>query len=155
MHCSFSRVGPVENGPAGLIAALQSAVGPGGTLVMPSMTDDDEHIFEPERTPCLGMGVVADTFWRLPGVRSDSPHAFAARGPFAASITAPQPADIPPTASTARLAGYPSWTARYFYWVLVTLQYNHPPGREYVRCAVQAQEHSYSERWPASTPGLC
>ena len=51
------------------------------------MTDDDEHIFEPERTPCLGMGVVADTFWRLPGVlRSDSPHAFAARGPFAASI---------------------------------------------------------------------
>ena len=70
---------------------------------MPSMTDDDEHIFEPERTPCLGMGVVADTFWRLPGVlRSDSPHAFAARGPFAASITAPQPADIP-TASTARL----------------------------------------------------
>ena len=96
VHCSFSRVGPVENGPAGLIAALQSAVGPGGTLVMPSMTDDDEHIFEPERTPCLGMGVVADTFWRLPGVlRSDSPHAFAARGPFAASITAPQPADIP------------------------------------------------------------
>ena len=80
-YCSFSRVGPVENGPAGLIAALQSAVGPGGTLVMPSMTDDDEHIFEPERTPCLGMGVVADTFWRLPGVlRSDSPHAFLRRG---------------------------------------------------------------------------
>ena len=66
VHCSFSRVGPVENGPAGLIAALQSAVGPVCTLVMPSMTDDDEHIFEPERTPCLGMGVVADTFWRLP-----------------------------------------------------------------------------------------
>ena len=42
-------VGPVENGPAGLIAALQSAVGPGGTLVMPSMTDD-EHIFEPAHT---------------------------------------------------------------------------------------------------------
>ena len=58
----LTEVGPVENGPAGLIAALQSAVGPGGTLVMPSMTDDDEHIFEPERTPCLGMGVVADTF---------------------------------------------------------------------------------------------
>ena len=59
-------------------AALQSAVGPGG-LWSCSMTDDDEHIFEPERTPCLGMGVVADTFWRLPGVlRIDSPHAFAA-----------------------------------------------------------------------------
>jgi len=35
------------------------------------------------------MGVVADTFWRLPGVlRSDSPHAFAAQGPQAAWITA-------------------------------------------------------------------
>lgn len=96
VHCSFSRVGPVEHGPAGLIAALQSAVGPGGTLVMPSMTDDDEHIFEPEHTPCLGMGVVADTFWRLPGVlRSDGPHAFAARGPHAAAITALHPVNIP------------------------------------------------------------
>ena len=64
LHCSFSRVGPVENGPAGLFCS-SVCCGTGGTLVMPSMTDDDEHIFEPERTPCLGMGVIADTFWRL------------------------------------------------------------------------------------------
>jgi aminoglycoside 3-N-acetyltransferase len=96
VHCAFSRVQPVENGPRGLIAALQNALGPGGTLVMPSMTDDDDHPFDPEKTPCRGMGIVADTFWRLPGVlRSDSPHAFAARGPLAEKITAPHPIDIP------------------------------------------------------------
>jgi aminoglycoside 3-N-acetyltransferase len=44
----------------------------------------------------MGMGVVADTFWRLPNVlRSDSPHAFAAQGPAAALITAPHPVGVP------------------------------------------------------------
>ncbi len=42
---------------------------------MPSLTDDDEVPFDARRTPCMGMGVVANTFWRMPGVlRSDSPH---------------------------------------------------------------------------------
>jgi aminoglycoside N3'-acetyltransferase len=95
-HCAFSRVGPVEGGPAGLIRALQTALGPAGTLVMPSMTDDDDTVFDPRCTPCAGMGIVADTFWRLPGVlRSDSPHAFAASGPQAARITAAHPIDFP------------------------------------------------------------
>lgn len=96
VHTAFSRVAPVEGGPQGLIDALQAALGPGGTLVMPSMSDDDDHPFEPGATPCLGMGVVADSFWRLPGVlRSDSPHAFAAVGPRAAEITADHPLDVP------------------------------------------------------------
>ena len=96
VHCSFSKARPVEGGPLGLIAALQSAIGPDGTLVMPSMTDDDDHPFDPEKTPCRELGIVSDTFWRLPGVlRSDSPHAFAARGPEASGIAAPHPADIP------------------------------------------------------------
>jgi aminoglycoside 3-N-acetyltransferase len=96
VHCAFSKVQPVETGPLGLIAALQNALGPEGTLVMPSMTDDDDHPFDPKTTSCRGMGIVADTFWRLPEVkRSDSPHAFAARGPMAARITAPHPVDIP------------------------------------------------------------
>lgn len=96
VHCAFSRVGPVEGGPVGLIRALQSALGPAGTLVMPSMTDDDDNVFDPRSTPCPGMGVVADSFWRLPAVlRSDSPHAFAASGLHAAAITAPHPIDFP------------------------------------------------------------
>ena len=96
VHTSFSRVGPVENGPLGLIRALQAALGPNGTLVMPSMTDDDDHPFDPRTTSCPGMGVVADTFWRMPGVlRSDSPHAFAAVGPEAVRITTAHPLDMP------------------------------------------------------------
>ena len=96
VHTSFSKVGPVENGPLGLIQALQAVLGPGGTLVMPSMSDDDDHPFDRRSTPCLGMGVVAEMFWRMPGVvRSDSPHAFAAIGPDAKRITAEHPLDVP------------------------------------------------------------
>ena len=96
VHSAFSKVRPVEGGPEGLIAALQAAVGPEGTLVMPSMSDDDDHPFDATSTPCRGLGVVADTFWRLPGVlRSNSPHACAASGRDAAYVTAPHPLDVP------------------------------------------------------------
>lgn len=96
VHTAFSRIRPVEGGPAGLIDALRAALGSGGTLVMPSMADDDEHGFDPATSPCRSMGVVADTFWRLPGVlRSDSPHAFAAAGPHAAELTRDHPVDLP------------------------------------------------------------
>jgi aminoglycoside 3-N-acetyltransferase len=96
VHTGFSKVGPIDGGPAGLIAALRDAIGHEGTLVMPSMSDDDDHPFEPTRTPCLAMGIVAETFWRMPGVlRSDSPHAFAAAGPRAAEMTATHPLDVP------------------------------------------------------------
>lgn len=96
VHCAFSRVRPVAGGPLGLIVALRAALGPAGTLVMPSMSYDDEHPFDPRATPTLEMGVVADTFWRQPGVRrSDSPHAFAAEGPLAERITQPHPYDVP------------------------------------------------------------
>jgi aminoglycoside 3-N-acetyltransferase len=95
VHTSFSRVAPVEGGPLGLIVALRNAVGPAGTLVMPSMSDDDDHPFDPVKTACLGMGIVADSFWRLPDVlRSNSPHAFAAVGPGAAAITAEHPLHV-------------------------------------------------------------
>jgi aminoglycoside N3'-acetyltransferase len=63
---------------------------------MPAMADDDLHAFDPATSPCRSMGVVADTFWRLPGVlRTDSPHAFAAAGPRAREITRNQPVDVP------------------------------------------------------------
>jgi aminoglycoside N3'-acetyltransferase len=96
VHTSFRATGPVEGGPQGLIAALRSVLGPEGTLVMPSMSDDDDHPFDITSTPAAGMGVVADTFWRMPRVlRSDSPHAFAAIGPKAAEITAAHPVNVP------------------------------------------------------------
>jgi len=101
VHTAFSKVGSVEGGPRGLIDALGAALGPDGTLVMPSMSDDDEQPFDPAASSCAAMGVVADAFWRLPGVRrSDNPHAFAAAGARAREITALHPVDVPhgPTA---------------------------------------------------------
>lgn len=96
MHTSYRAVRPIAGGPEGLVAALRQALGPGGTLVMPSMSDDDDAPFDPRATSCIGMGVTADTFWRMPDVwRSDSPHAFAAIGPRAAAIVAPHPVEIP------------------------------------------------------------
>ena len=63
---------------------------------MPSMGEDDDHAFDPKTSGCRWLGIVADTFWRLPGVlRTDNIHAFAAIGRHAAAITAPQPVDIP------------------------------------------------------------
>lgn len=63
---------------------------------MPSMADTDDAPFDPASSPCRAMGIVAHTFWQMPGVlRSDSPHAFAAAGPDAAAITAPHPVDVP------------------------------------------------------------
>jgi aminoglycoside N3'-acetyltransferase len=92
VHTSFRAVRPVERGPLGLIEALQAALGPRGTLVMPSMTDDDDRVFDPAITPARDMGIVADSFWRLPGVRRSNHFAsFAAAGPHAAEITADHP----------------------------------------------------------------
>ncbi len=112
VHTAVSNVRPVEGGPQGLILALRDTLGPDGTLVMPSMSDDDERIFDPGATPCAGMGVVADTFWRQPGVlRSDSPHAFAAQGPAAAAIVAPHPVEVPhgPDSPVGRVHDMDGW----------------------------------------------
>ena len=97
VHTSFRAVRPVEGGPAGLIEALLEALGPDGTLVMPSWTGSDEEPFDRERTPASeDLGVVAETFWRMPGVvRSDHAFAFAALGPKAAEIVS-GPLPLPP-----------------------------------------------------------
>ena len=96
VHTSFSKVKPVEGGPDGLIHALQASLGDEGTLVMPSMSYDDDRPFDKHTSPCPEMGIVANTFWRLPGVlRSDSNHAFAAAGPLAEEILATHPIDRP------------------------------------------------------------
>lgn len=96
VHTSFSKVKPVEDGPIGLITALRAALGSTDTLVMPSMSYDDDHPFDKKMSLCPEMGIVADSFWRLPKVlRSENNHAFAAVGPWAASITALHPIDSP------------------------------------------------------------
>ena len=96
VHTSFRAVRPVEGGPLGLIRALRSVLGEEGTLVMPTMTDG-ETVFDPASTPTCDMGITAELFWRQPGVRR-SPHpggSFAAEGPMAERICAPQPLSPP------------------------------------------------------------
>jgi aminoglycoside 3-N-acetyltransferase len=97
VHTSFRATRPVEGGPLGLIGALRDAIGPDGTLVMPSWSEDDDRPFDPMTSPASpSLGVVADTFWRLPGVlRSNHFHTFAAAGPEASGITS-DPLPLPP-----------------------------------------------------------
>lgn len=92
VHTSFRALRPIAGGPDGLIDALLEALGPAGTLVMPTMTDGQSP-FDPHGTPTLDMGVVAERFWRRAGVlRSTHPGgSFAAMGPQAGFICAPQP----------------------------------------------------------------
>lgn len=99
VHTSFRATRPVEGGPRGLIEALREAVGAEGTLVMPSWPGRDDEPFDPRTTPAAAdLGIVADTFWRGPGVvRSEHFFAFAAAGPDAERITS-GPLPLPPHA---------------------------------------------------------
>jgi aminoglycoside 3-N-acetyltransferase len=100
VHTSFRAVRPIQGGPAGLITALQQAIGADGTLVMPSWTGSDDDVFDPATTPpSEDLGVVAGTFWQMAGVvRSRHPFAFAASGPQAAFVTS-DPIALPPHAA--------------------------------------------------------
>jgi aminoglycoside 3-N-acetyltransferase len=97
VHASYRALGGVSGGPRAVIDALLEHVGKEGTLVMPALSDGpDDEPFYVQRSPCLGMGVIAETFRGMPGVlRSDNPHSFAAHGPHAEAITAPHPIDDP------------------------------------------------------------
>jgi len=97
VHMSYRAVRPVEGGPGGLVKALRAAVGDQGTIVMPSWGSDDDTPFDPATTPVSqDLGVTAELFRRLPGVRrSNHPFAFAALGPAAEFITA-DPLPLPP-----------------------------------------------------------
>ncbi len=88
VHTSFRAVRPVEGGPEGLIQALREALGPDGTLVMPSWSADADRPFDPRVSVAdPALGVVPQVFWRLTGVhRSAHVHAFAAAGPEAETI---------------------------------------------------------------------
>jgi aminoglycoside N3'-acetyltransferase len=79
-----------------VIDALLSAVGPSGTIVMPSWPGDDDNSFDPQAPSAKDLGVIADTFWRQPGViRTNHPFTFAALGPQAERITS-DPLPMPP-----------------------------------------------------------
>jgi aminoglycoside N3'-acetyltransferase len=65
VHSSYRAAGPIEAGPLGLIDAIERALGPGGTLAMPSWTGDDDSPFDPRTTPpASDLGILPQIFWR-------------------------------------------------------------------------------------------
>lgn len=111
VHSSLASLGWAIGGAPSVVAALTEALGPDGTLVMPShsagLSDPadwaappvpepwHDHIrrhmpaFDPATTPTWRMGAIPESFRTHPGVlRSAHPRqSFAARGPQAAAIT--------------------------------------------------------------------
>lgn len=97
VHTSFRAVRPVEGGPAGLIEALQRAVTSSGTLLMPSWPEHATEPFDPDHTPVSAdLGIVAETFRQMPGVRrADHAASFAAWGRHAEALLR-DPMPLPP-----------------------------------------------------------
>jgi aminoglycoside N3'-acetyltransferase len=114
VHASLRRIGPVEGGAAGVIAAVDRAVGGGGTSMMtlgarddwswvndhaeevrPSLLQDAEPFDPTETSADRDVGVLAEVYRRHPGtVVSNHPEGrFAARGRLAVALTADQPWD--------------------------------------------------------------
>ncbi len=119
VHSSLSSLGWVSGGPVAVILALEEALGPEGTLVMPThssdLSDPSEWkhppvpeawwatirqtmpAFDVRMTPTRGVGVIPECFRNQEGTRrSLHPAAsFAARGPQAEAIVANHTLDYP------------------------------------------------------------
>jgi len=114
VHASLRAIGPVDGGPEGVLAALDRAVGPDGTLLMilgAEIAEDwvnerpeseragllaDTPPFDPVTTPAFHeVGTLAEVFRRTPGTRvTDNPSGrFGARGRLAAALLADAPWD--------------------------------------------------------------
>lgn len=89
VHSSLGAIGFVAGGAETVVEALLEAIGPRGTLMMPSFNHRSAQVFNPLTTPTTN-GAIPDAFWRRPdAVRSLHPtHALAACGPRAEEFCA-------------------------------------------------------------------
>lgn len=77
VHTSYRAIRPVQGGPEAVIHALLRAVGPDGTVVMPSWSSDDDRPYDPATTPAAAdLGVTVELFRRRADARRTS-HALA------------------------------------------------------------------------------
>ena len=119
VHSSLSSLGWVNGGAVTVIQALIDVVTPSGTIVMPAHSGEYSEpvfwgnppvpadwcntirntmpAFDPQITPCRGIGIIPEVFRKWPGaVRSSHPtSSFAALGKHANYIVANQPLDFP------------------------------------------------------------
>jgi aminoglycoside N3'-acetyltransferase len=96
LHASLRKVGPVEGGADGLLDALVEVLGPGGTLVMPLGSREDDVAFDARTSRAdADMGTLAELFRQRASVRcNDHPAArFAALGAQSLEILEPIPLD--------------------------------------------------------------
>ena len=94
VHASFSPCKAEGLTPEGVIAMLEEQLGPEGTLIMPCFTYSYANRpkvvpFDRDTTPGSGMGILSETFRKLPGViRSNNPtYSVAAWGKHAYDVT--------------------------------------------------------------------
>lgn len=95
VHSSLSSIGQVEGGAQTVVEALLRAVGPSGTLLVPTLTGTEadgpglELVFDVSETPCW-TGAVPEAARRRPeAIRSAHPtHSVAAIGAAAGRLTA-------------------------------------------------------------------
>ncbi|MFT4295710.1 MAG: AAC(3) family N-acetyltransferase [Micropruina sp.] len=117
VHTSLRSLGWVIGGAQTVLEALREAVGPEGTLAMPTQSwqlcdpafldetppqwwptiRENLPLYHPATTPSQTMGIVAELFRTTPdALRSPHPHrSITAAGPRAAQVTATHPLDAP------------------------------------------------------------
>ncbi len=91
VHSSLRSIGLVESGPETVVDALLQALGPEGTLVVPTFTyptaGQSTFVFDPARTPSQ-MGAISEAARRRPQAHRSIhlAHSIAAIGPLAQTI---------------------------------------------------------------------
>ena len=91
VHSRLLAFGMMEDGAAGMAKVLRAAIGPKGTLVVPTYTLDRHTIYDRATTPSQNVGVLPEIVRQIEGaVRSACPmHNHAAIGRDAALLNAP------------------------------------------------------------------
>lgn len=119
VHSALRKLGPVEGDGETVIDALLDAVGPYGTVAMPTHTwkvvTSEQPVFHQTLTPS-NVGVLTNLFRKRPGVlRSLHPtHSVAAIGPQAAALVAGHELNDTPCSASSPYGRLRDWGGKVF-----------------------------------------